>query len=107
MRKEYEEVDAVNEIEEEVVFGQIAVEDDVLVEEAEVIEPISFIGVVSGCEKLNVRQEASIKSNPVCVINKNDPVVIDVRESVDGWYKVYTETGVEGFCMKQYITIKE
>lgn len=104
MRREYEEV----EVADEMVLGEV--EEEVLVEEAEMemdIEPISYIGVVSGCKKLNVRPDASTNNDPLCVIEEGTALVIDVRESVEGWYKVYTETGVEGFCMVQYITIKE
>lgn len=102
MRKTYEEIETVNEV-EEVVSGQIAEEVETVEPE---IEPISHVGIVSGCKKLNVRSAASLASKAVCVINENDVVVIDMKESVDGWYKVCTEAGVEGFCMVQYITVK-
>lgn len=70
-------------------------------------EPVSRIGEVNGCKKLNVRQAASINSTPVCVISEGDMVIISPIESTDEWYKVYTEAGAEGFCMKTYISIKE
>lgn len=95
MRKEYEEVDVADEFVEKTFV------------EPE-IELISNIGVVSGCDRLNVRTNPAVESdNVVCVIEKDDLLVIDIRELVDGWYKVYTEAGIEGFCMQQYITIKE
>lgn len=98
MRKTYEEIETVNEVEEVEAVVEPVVEP--------VIEPISHVGIVTGCKKLNVRSEASIKGNVVCIIAENDAVVIDVNASVDGWYKVYTEAGVEGYCMAQYIMIK-
>lgn len=98
MRKTYEEIETVNEVEEVEAVVEPVVEP--------VIEPISHVGIVTGCKKLNVRSAASLASKAVCVINENDVVVIDMKESVDGWYKVCTEAGVEGFCVVQYITVE-
>ena len=30
-----------------------------------------------------------------------------MERSVEGWYAVYTETGMEGYCMSTYVTVKE
>lgn len=57
MRRKYEEV----EVADEMVLDEI--EEEVLVEEAETDpepEPISYIGVVSGCKKLNVRKNPAV-----------------------------------------------
>lgn len=71
------------------------------------IEPFSLLGVVSGCKKLNVRKAAGLDADPVSVIKEGTMLVIDPAESTADWWKVYTEDGVEGFCMKQYVTVKE
>lgn len=110
MRRTYEEMKVADELvlgetDELIETDAVEVEEEPAVVEPE-NEPISHVGVVSGCKKLNVRSEASIKGNVVCIIAENDAVVIDVKASVDGWYKVYTEAGVEGYCMAQYIMIK-
>ena len=113
MRNKINEITAESVKMDEVVSGQIAaVEEEVEVEAVEEIlaeEPVvvSLIGAVSGCELLNVRKTPVVADNVVCTLKQDELVVIDVRESADGWYKIYTEAGIEGYCMVQYIAIKE
>lgn len=73
--------------------------------EPEISEPIE--GFVSGCEKLNVREEPKKDADIVCVIEKDASVIIDVDDSTDSFYKVCTEAGAEGYCMKNFITITQ
>lgn len=70
-------------------------------------QPLSLLGAVSGCKKLNVRAAAGLNGESVCVIAEGSFVVIDPVESTDEWWKVYTEDGAEGYCMKKYITVNE
>ena len=67
----------------------------------------TVVGYVSGCLKLNIREEGYLGANVVCVVPEKTALLIEVAESNDEWYKVYTETGMEGFCMKQYVTLSE
>ena len=67
----------------------------------------TVVGYVSGCIKLNIREEGYLGANVVCVVPEKTALLIEVAESNDEWYKVYTETGMEGFCMKQYVTLSE
>lgn len=57
------------------------------------------------CNGLNVRAKASTESEVLAVIHQDDKVVIDNEASTDEWYAVCTAAGVNGFCMKQYITV--
>lgn len=68
------------------------------------IDPIG--GIVSGCKKLNIREEASIKGKILCEVSEGTALMIDQIESTDDWFRVYTETGVEGYCMKKFVTIE-
>lgn len=61
------------------------------------------VGVVVNCRKLNVRTEPDKNSEAICTIDAGAEVIIDEAESTEEFYKVYTETGVEGFCMREYI----
>lgn len=70
-------------------------------EKAEIVH-----GYVSGCSKLNVRKGPGIDARPLTIISENTEVEIDMANSTDEWYGVITASGVEGFCMKKYITIK-
>lgn len=67
------------------------------------VKPID--GIVSGCNRLNVRKEASLNGEIVCEVTAGTTLMIDQSESTDKWFKVYTETGVEGYCMKNFVTI--
>lgn len=68
-------------------------------------EPID--GIVSGCKKLNVRVVPSLTGDVVCVVAEGTSLMIDESESTNEWYRVYTEAGAEGYCMKKFVTIKQ
>lgn len=64
-------------------------------------------GYVSGCKRLNVRSKASKDSLILCVINENAEVLVHRTETESSeFYKVRTSSGVEGYCMKKFITIE-
>lgn len=67
-------------------------------------EKVFKSGVVCSCERLNVRKDPSYNNPPICELPKGTKLNIDIDESVDGWYKV-NASGVEGFCVKNYINI--
>lgn len=63
-------------------------------------------GVVTDCSKLRVRKEPSTDAEVLLVINVLSEVTVDMDASTVQFYKVRTDAGVEGFCMKKYIAIK-
>lgn len=79
-------------------------EEQTTVEQEQVAATVTQKGFVNGCVKLNVRTNPTTDSEVVCVINKNDEVII---EDVFGdWYSVTTKDGDEGYCMSKFITVK-
>lgn len=90
-----------------------AVEGQVEITTLEYVEPTEtkvaevVTGVVDGCTKLNVREEPSLFAEIVCQLDKGAEVVIDDAESTDDFYRVYTASGMEGFCLKKFITLKD
>ena len=65
------------------------------------------VGVVNdSCTALNVRKEPSLEAEIICSINSGSKLVVDEAGSTDEWVKVCTETGAEGFCMKEYVTVE-
>lgn len=70
-------------------------------------------GVVSGCDRLNVRSKPNIKSDVICTILKGTEVVVAESGSTKDFYEVHSKDqansteGFHGFCMKQYVTIKK
>ena len=63
-------------------------------------------GVVADCAKLNVRENPRKDAAVVCTIDKGTVVEISMSESTEDFYKVYTEFGATGYCMKNFITLK-
>ena len=88
-------------VEEEAEQTQEIVEESQKVEES-----VQTVGFVDNCECLRVRKESNVDSEELCIISKLSEVVIDLDNSTDYFYKVTTSEGVEGYCMKKFITIK-
>ena len=88
-------------VEKEAEQAQEIVEESQKVEEA-----VQTVGFVDNCECLRVRKESNVDSEELCIINKLSEVVIDLDNSTDYFYKVKTSEGVEGYCMKKFITVK-
>lgn len=63
------------------------------------------IGIVT-CLRLHVFAEPNTDSEIVCKIRYLTEVEIDMNESTDDFYKIYTAVGAAGFCEKDLITIK-
>lgn len=109
-----ENVEVVNEATEEVLETPIeetvdnveTSEEIVETPVEEVIENKNIIGVVSGCELLNVRSNPEFTADVLTVIPAESIVtIIDVDASLD-FYEVLIGD-LKGFCMKKFIKIKE
>ena len=74
--------------------------------EAVVEKEAVMVGVVANCGILNVREKPAITTDVVGTIKRDTEVKIIESESTNEFYKIITSTGMEGFCMKEYITIK-
>lgn len=71
-------------------------------------QPETIVGNVVDCVKLNVRQEPKKDSKVITEIKVGSEVKIDMQEfefSTE-WLKVHVEPNIDGFCMKQFISIK-
>ena len=62
-------------------------------------------GVVANCGRLNIRSEASTDAEILDTVKVGGELTITKSKSTKGWYKVKTSSGVEGFCMKDYVKI--
>lgn len=107
-------VEVVNEVTEEVLETPIeetvdnveTSEEIVETPVEEVVENKNVIGVVSGCELLNVRSNPEFTADVLTVIPAESIVtIIDVDASLD-FYEVLIGD-LKGFCMKKFIKIKE
>ena len=94
---------------------QVHVEEEVKVEAVELEEVAELeetahanelkTGEVANCTKLNVREHPYATADIVCVIKVGTELMIDEAESTNEFYKVCTASGVEGYCMKKFVTI--
>ena len=73
--------------------------------EPEMTEPV--VGIVIGCSRLNVRMKPGADAKVVCTIECDSKVMIDEENSTKNFYKICTEVGIEGYCMKQFINISK
>lgn len=70
---------------------------------SELEEPV--FGIVHQCLTLNVREEPDKDSGIVCSIQCLTEVMVDEEESTQDFYKIRTASGIEGYCMKKYISV--
>ena len=65
-------------------------------------------GIVTDCKKLNIRKEpAKVDGNTVCEVEAGTELMIDLLNSTNEWYHVYNSSGLDGFCMKEFISLKQ
>lgn len=68
-------------------------------------KPVVKYGVVSGCQRLNVREGCSKETESVAVITEGTKVTI--LEELPDWFKITTANGkINGYCMAKFITVK-
>ena len=73
-------------------------------------EPVkpAVTGIVYDCVKLNLRSEPKRderNENVISALIAGISVTINEELSTDEFYKVTTETGLEGYCMKHFIKL--
>ena len=111
---ELEVEDTVEEKVDEPIEGQIVIpeveSESVFVAPVSDPEPsvepeIQKFGQVSGCKKLNVRKLPSRDAEIVSELAEGIKVMIDEKESTALFYKICTEHGIEGYCMKDFIKV--
>ena len=94
---------------EEPIEGQIVipeVEPEPVSDPEPSVEPENRkFGKVSNCKKLNIRKLPSRDAEIVSELIEGSEVMIDEKESTALFYKICTEHGIEGYCMKDYITV--
>ena len=66
----------------------------------------STVGVVANCDRLRLRSEPNTdEANIIRSLDVGTALVVDLNESTEGFYKVYTEDGAAGYCMKPFVNI--
>lgn len=100
----------VNKVEENLETVEEVVTEAPVEEVPEVEEVKIVIGIVSNCDRLNVRSKPSINGEVVTVLPKGTEVEIEVPDERGDFYEVCALPGSDyfhGFCMKKYIAVKK
>lgn len=97
------EVTPVEDTAEEQVDETLEEIEEVTLEDAAVD---TVIGIVSDCAKLNIRKLPKPDADKVATVDANTQLMIDLDGSTLKYYKVYTESGVEGYCLKDYVAVR-
>lgn len=100
--------------ESEILGVDLSPADDVCVEvpltEPEPIINKHLTGKVSGCSRLNVREEPDFEAEVLTIIEAGTEVEIekDVLQNpilVNGFYKVCLASGLTGYCLGKYLKV--
>ena len=63
-------------------------------------------GTVINCGSLNVREKPEADAAVLGVINAGTFVSINKEGSTAEWFKVTTEAGLEGYCVRKFIALR-
>ena len=64
---------------------------------------VPIYGVVN-CARLNIRRGPSIDTRPVTIVENGSELEIEAFN--DEWFKVLTNDGISGYCMKKFVDEK-
>lgn len=106
--KEEETVTEILETVDEPVVEQEVVEVSESIVVPEIIPAAKIVdeGIVSNCAKLNIRSAPSTDAEIITVLYAGTKLMVDPEDHSD-WYSICTLHGIEGFCMKKFVTIQK
>ena len=87
-------------IEPEVTEEEIQNEPEVSEEE---IQNEQLVRVIPNL--LNVRFSAEKDSTIVTIVSKDDELILLDKEPINGFYHIITKTGIEGYCMVEFVEL--
>ena len=96
-------------IEPEVTEGETNVEPEVNEEEIQnepfvrVIPNLLLVRVIPNL--LNIRFAAEKDSTIVTIVSKDDELILLDKEPINGFYHIITKTGIEGYCMVEFVEL--
>ena len=54
---------------------------------------------------LNIRFEAEKDATIVTIVSKDDELILLDKEPINGFYHIITKTGIEGYCMVEFVEL--
>ena len=94
--------DAVDIVEAEQPIAAVVEKNDAETENGDDIR----MAFVHNCVKLNVRENPDPNASVVMTINAGDEVMVYGSDKSGNYYSICTESGVEGYCIKDYLKMK-
>ena len=92
------ETEVAEEVLEEVLEEVVKVEE---------VPQQPVVGFVSNCDRLNVREKPYKGSNVLTILAGGCDVIVNEHLSTENFYHVLTRHSIQGFCQKDYISIKQ
>lgn len=65
------------------------------------------VGIVVDCNKLNVRRRPDCDSDVIFTVSALTEVLIEWADTTEGFFKIVTGMGAEGYCLKKFVVVKE
>ena len=87
-------------IEPEVTEEKINIEPEVTEEE---IQNKQLVRVIPNL--LNIRFSAEKDATIVTIVSKDDELILLDKEPINGFYHIITKTGIEGYCMVEFVEL--
>ena len=98
-------------IEPEVTEGETNIEPEVIEEETNIepevteeeIQNEQLVRVIPNL--LNIRFAAEKDATIVTIVSKDDELILLDKEPINGFYHIITKTGIEGYCMVEFVEL--
>ena len=87
-------------IEPEVTEEETNIEPEVTEEE---IQNKQLVKVIPNL--LNIRFSAEKDATIVTIVSKDDELILLDKEPINGFYHIITKTGIEGYCMVEFVEL--
>ena len=87
-------------IEPEVTEEETNIEPEVIEEE---IQNEQLVRVIPNL--LNIRFESEKDATIVTIVSKDDELILLDKEPINGFYHIITKTGIEGYCMVEFVEL--
>ena len=87
-------------IEPEVTEEETNIEPEVTEEE---IQNKQLVRVIPNL--LNIRFSAEKDATIVTIVSKDDELILLDKEPINGFYHIITKTGIEGYCMVEFVEL--
>lgn len=81
------------------------IQNENVLEETPTSTQSNVVNVRVNANALNIRKEPKKDADIVTIVYKDELLVLVESTSIDGFYKVRTYTGIDGYCMKQFVDL--